>query len=72
MLKHVQRRWLWGLNTCRRYCPISLIIERFLYILLKDVVRVYGSLDVVWVCGSLNDVWGMKGSHYVFHCGRIR
>ena len=27
-----------GLSTCWRYYPISLIVGRFLYILLKDVV----------------------------------
>ena len=63
MLKHVQGRWLWGLNSCCRYCPISLIVKRFLYILLKDIVLAYGNVD---------DVWRMRGSHSMFHCERIR
>ena len=51
------------MNTCCMYCPISLIVERFLYILLNDVV---------WACGSLDGVWGMRESHSLFHYGRIR
>ena len=52
-----------GVDTYCRYCPISLIFGRFLYILMKDVV---------WAYGNLNDVLGMRGSHSMFHYRRIR
>ena len=55
---HAKKVVVGGLNTCRRYYPIYLIVRRFLYILLKDVVCAYGSLD---------DVWRMRGSRSMFH-----